>query len=358
MSQLSENDWMDILDDIQDQKAVLLIGPELFQTGGKPLNPQLREHLLKRHAADIAFYYERDGFFLFKSPESKVRVARTVKRFYRNCLPDNAILKQIVQVPFHLVMSLSPDTFLTEAFYRHGVKHRFHYFQHRHRDNENSEIEKPTLALPLIYNLFGSKEQDDSLVLDYDDVYKMLHSAFGTSSLPNKLLRSFKEASTYIFLGFHFDKWYSQLLLKFLSENGRREKLISIHNPLIDKDTHQFMLREFQIKFLSSEFDFFAELHQRCADADLLRAISDETASPKAIQILQAIATGELHNALEMLALCALKTDWADDIIHLQGRFAALENDNDKKKMDSRDYRVELAKIMDTIIEYSKQIIS
>ena len=79
MPNITESDWLDILDDIQDQKAVLLIGPEIMQVAGQPLNRHLRDSLYARNEADIAFYYERDGFFLFKSPEGKVRVARQVK---------------------------------------------------------------------------------------------------------------------------------------------------------------------------------------------------------------------------------------------------------------------------------------
>jgi hypothetical protein len=354
MTPISKDDWEDILTDIQDQKAVLLIGPELMQIDGKPLNRHLRDSLHDRNPEDIAYYYERDGFFLFKSPESKVRVARQVKRFYRDMSPDEAILQQIVQIPFHLVVSVNPDTFVSEAFYRSGVKHRFHYFQHHHRDNENDEIEKPTRALPLIYNLFGSKDQDDSLVLDYDDVYRMLQSALGTSSLPNKLLRSFREASTYIFLGFQFDKWYSQLLLKFLSDNGRREKLISINNPLSDEDSHQFVIRQFQIQFMGDQFDFFGELHKRCGEAKMLRGVGADTLCAEAVAVLKCIANNEIDNALELLHTAARGKDWESDVIHLKARYTRSEDEKDKT--DSRDYRTELAKILDTMIELTKNV--
>ncbi|NJN33364.1 MAG: hypothetical protein HC817_03010 [Saprospiraceae bacterium] len=140
MPTISENDWLDILNDIQDQKAVLLIGPEIMKIEGMSMNGYLRDSLNQRNSDDIAYYYERDGFFLFKSPEGKVRVARQVKRFYRDITPDETVLQRIVQIPFHLVVSVNPDTFVSEAFYRYGVKHRFHYFQHRHRDNENDEL--------------------------------------------------------------------------------------------------------------------------------------------------------------------------------------------------------------------------
>jgi Effector-associated domain 11/SIR2-like domain len=351
---LSPADWLDILDDIQDQKAVLLIGPELMQVAGKPLNQHLREQLHARNPEDIAFFYERDGFFLFTSPESKVRVARQMKRLYRDIAPDEAALRRIVEIPFHLVVSLNPDTFVTEAFYRHGVKHRFHYFQHRHRDNENEEIEKPAKALPLVYNLFGCKDQDDSLVLDYDDVYKMLQSALGTSNLPNKLMRSFREASTYIFLGFQFDKWYSQLLLKFLSDNGRSEKLISINHALPDAHTNDFVMRQFRIQFMGDQFDFFAELHQRCAEASMLRNTATDTICPEAVEIRRRVATGEIDNALDLLATAARGRDWADAVTHTQARYSALERDKDKT--DSRDYRTQLAQIIDAILELSKNV--
>ncbi len=356
MPNITESDWLDIIEDIQDQKAVLLIGPEIMQIDGKPLNRLIRDSLHGRNPEDIAFYYERDGFFLFKSPESKVRVARQVKRFYRDMIPDETVLQRIVQIPFHLVMSVNPDTFVSEAFYRSGIKHRFHYFQHRHRDNENDEIEKPTKALPLVYNLFGSKDQDDSLVLDYDDVYKMLQSALGISSLPNKLLRSFREASTYIFLGFQFDKWYSQLLLKFLSDNGRIEKRISINNPIKDLDTNGFIINQFQIQFMGDQYDFFGELYQRCEKAKILRGGSSESNCPEAVAILKQLAIGEIDNALEDLHKAAKGQAWENDVILLKAQYTHFEND--KEKMDSRDYRTSIAKILDAIIEHSKKVCS
>ncbi len=351
---ISNNDWEDILDDIQNQKAVLLIGPELMKFEGLPLNQHLRNTLNNRNQEDIAYFYERDGFFLFKSPEGKVRVARQVKRFYRDFAPDEAILQKIVEIPFHLILSVNPDTFVSESFYRYGIKHRFHYFQHRHRENENDEIEKPTKLLPLVYNLFGSKDQDDSLVLDYDDVYKVLQSAFGASSLPNKLLRSFREASTYIFLGFQFDKWYSQLLLKFLSDNGRSEKLISINNGISDSDTHQFIIRQFQIKFMGDQFDFFGELHERCKKLRMLRETAENLAGGAAEVVRKHIARGEMEEAFEKLVQAAKGKDWENMLILTQGRYATLERD--KEKIDSRDYRTQLAQILDTMLELSNLI--
>jgi len=353
---LTDNDWQDILEDIAEQKAVLLIGPEIMRFEGKPMNRHLRDTLFAQNQADIAYYYERDGLFLFASPEGKVRVARQVKRFYRNLPPDEAILKQVVEIPFHLLVSLNPDTFLSEAFYRHGVKHRFHYFQHHNRANENDEIERPGGAMPLVYNLFGSKDQDDSLILDYNDVYKMLQSAFGTSSLPNKFLRAFRDARTYIFLGFQFDKWYSQLLLKFLSDDAAKDKLIAVRAGGHDADTEGFVIRQFQIQFMGDQFDFFGELHRRCQAAGKLRRLDGSGACPQAVEVKQRIANAELHDALEVLHQALRGKEKENEVVALKARHNKLLDDFEKGVLDSRDYRTELNRIIDAMLELVKHV--
>lgn len=354
MQNISEKDWRDVLGDIESGEAVLLLGPEFIRINGTPLGQHMRETLLRQNKEDIAYYYERDEIFLFASPRSKVRVAREVKHFYSEIPPDALLLQQVIQIPFHVIVSLNPDTLVTEAFYRHGVKHRFHYFQHRQRDNENQEIEKISKAVPLVYNLFGSKDQDDSLVLDYDDMYKMLQSALGVPGLPTKLLRSLREARTYIFLGFQFDKWYSQLLLKFLSDNDRIDKSISINNPLPDLDTNGFVIHQFKIDFMGDQYDFFGELYNRCAQANILRGIDEENTCPSAIDIRKRVAIGEIDNALNLLRQAAEDQNWENEVIQMQGRYAKLENDKDKT--DSRDYRTGLYQILDSILELSKKV--
>lgn len=356
MSKLDDNIWDNILDDIRDQKAVLLIGPEIMRFEGKPLMSYLRESLFEHNPADIAYYYERDGFFLFNSPESKVRVARQVKRFYRALKPDEVLLRKVVQIPFHIVVSLNPDTFLSEAFYRHGIRHRFHYFQHRGRASEGEEVEAPNRAVPLVYNLFGSKDQDDSLVLDYNDVYALLQSVFGATGLPNKFLLALRKASTFIFLGFQFDRWYSQLLLKFLSDGGVLDNQLAANTSIPDADTESFLIQQFKIKFLNDQSNFFQELYDRCSEEQLLRAIVEEDTCPEGVEIRKRIANGETDLALELLTGALKGTGKENAVALLSSRYTSLEQDKDTT--DSRDYRVEYNRIVDGMLELVKSVCS
>lgn len=345
--------WDNILDDIEDEQAVLLIGPELLRQEGKPVYQLLQDVLKKKNAQDISYFYERDGFYLFASPESKVRVAREIKRFYKRFTPDEEILKQIAEIPFSLVVSTSPDTCVSEAFYRYGIKHRFHYFQHNNRSNENDNIEKPTIRMPLIYNLFGSKDQDDSLVLDYNDMYVMLESAFASSSLPPKFLRTLRSARTYIFLGFRFDMWYSQLLLKYLGGNSAKDQMIAVNSESQNADTKSFVMQQFKIEFVENESDFWQELYRQCEDRDMLRKITDEAAA-ETVKIRKRVANGELHEALDILQQAFKGKEEESDIILLQSQWNRLEDERDK--MDSRDYHPQRNRITDAILELAKNL--
>ncbi len=358
MDTLTEDDWDDILDDIRDQKAILLLGPELLRVGEQPLHQYVREQLMKsRVAKDIAYFYERDGIYLFGSPEGKVRAARQLKRIYREIQPNTAVLERIVPLPFSLILSLNPDSFMSEAFYAGGVQHRFHFFQHRNRQAHAEEMEKPSKNLPLIYNLFGSNRQDDSIIFDYDDVFKLFQSLVGASNLPQKILKAFRDATTFIFLGFHFDKWYTQILLKCLSDgDGFKEKLIAIHHPNFDPDIRQFIAQEFKIQFIGSESRFLEALYRRCENAHLLRKVDAKAANPNLYRLYRHVANAEIADALECLSNIAPDKEIADMVLLLQGRFAQLNHD--KNQWDSRDFRVEFARILDAILKIAEELSS
>ncbi len=272
-SPLSLTDFQDIIDDIKNQRAILILGPDYFRVDGESTNKKIRQKMFENASSDIAYFYEKNNLYIFSSIQGKLRASRQMRRFYDEIMPDETIMQYIVQTPFHVVLSLSPDSFVSEAFQRYGVEHRFHYFQHRFPYDKNEEIEKPSKISPLIYNLFGSIHENDSLVLDFDDLYKMVQSILGTSSLPNKLLRAFREAGTYIFLGFQFDKWYAQLLLKLLSDGGRGEKLIAINSDISDHDLKHRLLLQFNIVFVENEFDVLGKIFQSCSNAKILRDI-------------------------------------------------------------------------------------
>ncbi|MEY4936479.1 MAG: hypothetical protein RIS64_2838 [Bacteroidota bacterium] len=164
--------------------------------------------------------------------------------------------------------------------------------------------------------------------------------------LPDKLRAKINKANTYLFLGFQFDRWYAQLLFKLLDDSSGADTIIAPNAPLSDPQTHQFVIHQFDIKFVGDQVDFLGALYQRCADRQLLRALQAEP-SALSLRIEKHIENGELAEALTLLATAAQHSEWEKDVILLQGRYAHLENS--KPQTDSRDYRTEKAQILNSI---------
>ena len=342
--------------DIKSQQCILLIGPEIVHIEGKPINAFLRERLIASNADDIAHYYARDGFFLFRDKIGKEDVQREVKFFYEDYSTENSvaegIFKQIAELPFHLVISINPDSFLSDVCYKYGVKHRFSYF--KSNGEAVAEVEEASKALPLLYNLCGYKLNDDTLILDYDDLFRLMKAIFGSPGLPTKLKTGLETAKTFICLGFDFDKWYSQLLLRLLSEKkGRGIKKYAINTDIADADTTTFLVQQFGITFLGEDHAFFQEFYDRCRAEGLLRPLAD-AASPKAVQVIRQVQNGHIAEALRLLNLYCIEEK--NDVALLTGQFNDLENSREKRTIDMRDYFVRFNQIIDAILSYAQKI--
>jgi hypothetical protein len=350
-------DWDDLMDDIRHQRCVLFIGPDIVQVEGQPLQQTVRNYVKVQCKPDeIVQDYQRDGFFLFRDGTAKTRARRFFNRFFERHTIEESIFKKILEIPFHVVISINADTLLDDVAYKYGVPHRFHYFKSRSRAAE--EVETPTSATPLLYNLCGCKSQDDSLLLDYEDLFQLLQSALGTPGLPQKLMETLASARTFLFLGFEFDKWHTQLLIRLL-QGGRGDissKVVGNHFP--DEETRTFLIRQFNLEFLGNNEDFLNELYRNCQEERILRRLEDPL-SGDATEIVRWVQNNQLDKALETLFNLAElmgNEELKESATLLMNRFRRWSDENDKGKMDSRDASVERNRIVDAILQFTKQL--
>lgn len=375
-----ELNWDKLLGELDDQKCILFLGPEI-ELNGIPLNEAIRQFLKTHSEPDqILHYYNRDGFFLFKNGRAKSDARRQVKRFFLENTYEENILLQILAIPFPMVVSTNADTALSDLAFRYGVRHRFGYFENRNRPAK--AVETPSIAEPLFYNLCGCKDQDDSLLLDYDDVFQFLQSVLGSPGLPQKLLEAFSNAITFLFLGFQFEKWHTQLLLRLL-QGDRKDEIRSFvipsqsHNlddnqatndPVMlavqsykqsqNTDTETFLVSQFDINFLSDPVNFLQELYRRCEAAGKLRKLGSPL-SLEATEIIRDIRNNRIIEALERLNQHAEKQS-SDDLLKEAAfwmyRFTNLEEEERKGTIDSRDANKEHNTIVDAILEIVQTI--
>ena len=81
----------------------------------------------------------------------KPDIFRHIPKFFDK-LEAQDIHKKIAEIPFHLIISLSPDLLLKQAFENNSFDHDFSFY---YKENTAVTVVKPTKEKPLLYNLLG-----------------------------------------------------------------------------------------------------------------------------------------------------------------------------------------------------------
>ncbi|MEM7654906.1 MAG: hypothetical protein AAF399_02160 [Bacteroidota bacterium] len=139
MKSPSTLNWQRILRYIEREQAAVLIGPEACQLEGQPLHQALERYLMEQHKETIAYHYRQDGLFLFEDNIAKNDAAQDVGYFFEEREPEAAIFRQLAELKVHLYVSMNPDTYLSETFYRYGLRHRFNYFRRQAVDSSGDK---------------------------------------------------------------------------------------------------------------------------------------------------------------------------------------------------------------------------
>lgn len=310
---LDSKEWDYLLNSIALSNAVLLLGHNVLPGAQEELYANLRDKL----GDDLQHFYARDGLFLFRDGMAKARAQQEAALLYKSKSPDEAVLKKIVQLPFHLMVSANPDQSICAAFARYRQRLQFDYFSSKNKINQEAPIVRPTDKNPLLYNLCGSHEDQESLVLDYDDLFGMLKQLLSDLGIPDILRGPLKKCNTYIFVGFHFERWYTQLFLKYLNMNDNRfenTKSNYVLKTVFQHDEAQrFFLEQFNVKFIGADLHFLEELHRRFGEKfpDSMRKIVD-VLSPAATAVHQLVARGDVSGAFAMMNIYRTQLDDED----------------------------------------------
>jgi hypothetical protein len=283
---MSEVNWEYIISTIKSDKCVLILGPEVaVNHEGVPLHSALEKHLGVQDNDDI-LYFNTDEFLLFRDETAKLPTYMNIQNFYDATQPSE-IYQKIAQIPFHLIISLSPDLLLKKVLEQHQIPHEFDYY----RKYENpKKLEKPTKEAPLLYNLFGSVEDDESMIFTYDDMFEFLFAIAGNYQLPQELKNELKTAKNFILLGFKFEKWYVKLILRLFNlHSGKFLRYASKSIKEIEPDTKELYESHFRINFVENDLtDFTDKIFEICKVEGMLRELgtAKEVSLFKSIELL------------------------------------------------------------------------
>lgn len=303
---MDEIRYQNLLQCLFDGRCVLVLGPELFRQGNKLMSQLLCEHLQVGSNPYISFFDPKDELFYFKGKNlavSKNAIYRQMREFY-NGLSVTALHEQIAKLPFPLIVNTVPDLQLANAFEKNNLLHEFRFYNKKlNRDTGNVQFEQDeeeafnaSVNYPLIYNLTGHIGYEESLILTYSDLFDFLFNVFGRNNLPLSLrhileIQDSGEAKDYLFLGFRFDKWYLQVILRLLNaQNGNQrfvlgeglQSLETVANDISKEDKGIFYLQDyFTLDLIDCTPESILErLYQDCTDANKLRQPVDPASVP------------------------------------------------------------------------------
>ncbi|MEM6346278.1 MAG: SIR2 family protein [Bacteroidota bacterium] len=346
----SQIDWDFLLKTLLAGEAIFFLGPNIART---PQNQGFRDAFVESLNIEenplVSSYYAGDDLFLFPDARSKSKIYYQMKEFYQASF-HHEVYEILSDLPFKLVINASPDRFLGRQLGEGN--HSFAFF---HKNDPGENIAQGSLAKPLVYNLVGSLEAEESLLLTQDDLYGFLQTMLSGKGIPESLKDSIFSARSLIFLGFRFDQWYVQLLLRLLKVQDIRSRFARYATEQeYNEDTLSICLDQFKIEFIRQGVpEFLRKIHQSCAEAGGLIKRNLAAPSQKA-KVLQLAKEDKLEDGLDLLEDLLKKDedpDVATELTMLQGRFYRLQKRIRKEMVTSEEAVVERNKIREAILE-------
>lgn len=357
--------WADILDTLEEQKCALFIGAGAYHApDGSDIEAALGEWLdVKNPDHPFIYLYNLDGFFLFKKRRFATKVIKGMKEFYNQVFPQTeAQFRQIAQIPFSMIFTLTPDNILSRVFDTVGFDYQLDFY---FRNRKASEFyERPTKEKPLIYNLLGNIEEPESLVITHGAFFDYLESVFKANSMNSRLKEELEGMHRYIFLGLPYEKWYFQLLLRVLSMHSEKLQEVERLALKIFEDPRLRILyhKEFKIEFVpASTEQFISELYRQCNDRNMLKLIPESDPVTAGLpdvslpDLRELIAQGETENAIFLFKVYLDRRRpgtglLANELIVLQNQLNLLRQRERRETIDLRDSRVENNQIVERLL--------
>ena len=264
--------WDDILESLDEEKCIICVGPGILTEPGKErIESQLANYLKSQEDSLNIRVYE-DGWFHYLPFSSEVNVWKRIKEFYSTPRPwSESLMDKIARIPFHFVLSFTPDYKLRNAFTRQELPANFESFVKK--VPPTNKIIKPTRNLPLVFNMLGELDKRNSLVMTYNDFYTYLESTFDDNSMADVLKEDILEADYFIFLGMPFDKWYTHLFMRILKQHSEKQSSTKYAaNIFIDEHTATHCHEQYIMTFVSEGIEQFVDiLYEKCKQTGRLR---------------------------------------------------------------------------------------
>jgi hypothetical protein len=244
---------------LNNDKCVLFLGPNISRDSeGDPVHHKFLREVANRYQDEVQ-YHEEEGFLFFKEPAAKSDVIYDMMDYYKNNEFSIELLKKIAHIPFHLIVSLTPDATATWVFKEYyDLEAEFVDFEKR----TEKDCRVPSADHPVIYSLLGMAAKGN-FILSQEDFYEYMKEVISNKrAIPVHVRSALTAARHFLFMGFGFQQWYVRLLMNVLDfhtiEVGKKRQVINF------EDTSEGLYRElverqFSLNFIDQNYDSFID---------------------------------------------------------------------------------------------------
>ncbi len=160
----------DLIEAIELGQCVLFVGPNLsVDDAGNSLHNNFYKKISRRNIE----YNEEDGFFMPKAEKQIELKALNYysKSFNNENVKGNKIIEKLVQIPFSLIVSVTPDNTVKHFFEKYNKKHDFVFYNPRTKH----EVNEPTKEQPVIFNMLGNAAEDGKYIFTHKQFYEYVN---------------------------------------------------------------------------------------------------------------------------------------------------------------------------------------
>ena len=265
-----EIDYRKLIRAIKNEGCVLFIGPEIAKNdAGESLHKNFYKSLEQKYKGEITFN-QAEGLFMFNEPDAKTDLIYDLKEFYEKNAFSEAVFKQLAKIPFHLIISATPDDTLSKVFRDFNIEHESAFFE-----RSKKTCIQPKKDKPLLYYVLGLATKGN-YILTQDDFYEYIKLVVGQNILPKEIVDTLFNATHFVFIGFEFDKWYIRLLMHILDFHVKKDgKTVQAIKPEEVNYAFQTLIeKQFNVTFIENNYTEFVEtLYKKVEEEGILRQL-------------------------------------------------------------------------------------
>ncbi len=258
MNDLDDYFWDDLLEYIEEDKVIPVIGPELVtvqtSTGEVTFNRFVAEQLagrLRVKPGDLPVNFGINDVVLrfIENRGKKEEIYPRIRALLKDAsLTPSAALKGLAGIiPFKLFLTFSFDSLLAEAInaVRFGGNTKTQQLAYSPNDIQDLKAEKKKLSSPVVYHFLGKLSASPEYVACDEDMLEFLQAMQTDSRRPHLLFDELQDHHL-LFLGCDYSDWLVRFIIRIarnqpLSSRRDHMEVLVGDNLVNDEDLAQFL---------------------------------------------------------------------------------------------------------------------